>query len=84
MCLASRLFGLGGDFIINLLAKSVGILTDAIPKGNAHGNGADIQIFLSDHADRFEDVLCIDHWDNSIVFPDELLPEIVGTYRGLW
>ena len=48
-----KLFGTRGDLIIDLITKTVHVLADAVPQGNAHGDGAYVEVFLADHIDGF-------------------------------
>ena len=56
-----QMLGSFGNFIVDPLAEAIGILAHAIPKGNAHGDGADVEVFLTDHFNGFQYVARIDH-----------------------
>ena len=46
----NQLFGLGANFIINLLRRNLNIGMAAITQANTHGDGAHIQIIFGNHA----------------------------------
>ena len=60
--------GLLHDFIVNLPAGGIRVRIDAIQQRDAHGNGADVQVFFLDHVDGFHDVLGIEHGSHSPFF----------------
>ena len=49
--------------VVDLLAKTVLVLADTVEKGYAHGNGADIQLFLTYHIYCFKNICRIKHSD---------------------
>ena len=46
-----QMLGVAGDLVIDFIAAALGILADAVQQGDAHGDGADIQMLLVDHID---------------------------------
>ena len=46
-----KIFRRAGDLVVNTLAEAVYILRGTVAQGNAHCNGADIQVLLPDHLD---------------------------------
>ena len=54
-----QMLGLAGDLVVNVVAQAVPVVADAIEKGDAHGDGADVQILLPDHLDGFQYISCI-------------------------
>ena len=49
-----QMLGVAGDLVIDFIAAALGILTDAVQQGDAHGDGADVQMLLVDHIDGVE------------------------------
>ena len=49
-----QIFSVTGDLVINLVAAALRILADAVQQGDAHGDGADVQMVLVDHIDGVE------------------------------
>ena len=56
-----EIFGAARDFLIYLGARLIDVCTNAVQKGDAHGDGADVQIFILDHPDGFQNIVHIDH-----------------------
>ena len=56
-----QLFRPAADFVVNFVAAALGILADAVQQGDAHGDGADVQMLLVDHVDGVKNVLQIQH-----------------------
>ena len=56
-----QFFCLTADLFIDLPAGGLGVGVGAVQQGDAHGNGADVQVLLVDHVDGGEDVIGVDH-----------------------
>ena len=56
-----QLFRTAADFVVNFVTAALGILADAVQQGDAHGDGADVQMLLVDHVDGVKNVLQIQH-----------------------
>ena len=48
-----QVLGIAADLIVDLLSGLVHIGVDAVQQGDAHGDGAHVQVFVVDHMDRF-------------------------------
>ena len=46
-----QVLGVAADFVVDLLAGLVHIGVDAVQQGDAHGDGADIQVLVVNHVD---------------------------------
>ena len=49
------------DFVVDFLAGGLGIGVSAVQQGDAHGDGADVQVLLVEHLYRLENFRGIDH-----------------------
>ncbi|MPM91708.1 hypothetical protein SDC9_138840 [bioreactor metagenome] len=56
-----KVFGLLRDLVINLLRGNFYIAVTAVPKGDSHCDGSDIQIFIRYHFGGFQYIVYIDH-----------------------
>ena len=56
-----QLFRTAADLVVNFVTAALGILADAVQQGDAHGDGADVQMLLVDHVDGVKNVLQIQH-----------------------
>ena len=56
-----QMLGAFGDFIVDVSAKLVRVVTHAIVKRNAHRDGTDVKIFVTDHTDCFVYFLSVVH-----------------------
>ena len=55
------------DFVIDLGAGTLNILTAAVEQRDAHGYGSYIEILILNHVDGFEDVSGISHMEKSFL-----------------
>ena len=56
-----QLFGAGADLVVDLVAAAAHVLVGAVQQGDAHGDGADVQVLLVHHGDGVEDILQTQH-----------------------
>ena len=56
-----QLFRAAGDLVINLIRQHIDIVAGEVAQRNAHRDCADIEVFLLDHLNGFQNILCIDH-----------------------
>ena len=56
-----QIFGVRVNFVVNFFTGPVDVAVTAVQKGDAHGDGPDIQILLLDHGDGLHDVIKIQH-----------------------
>ena len=56
-----EVFCVSCDFIINIFAGFFCGTVRAVEQGDTHGNGSDIEMFLADHIDCFENIFSIYH-----------------------
>ena len=63
--------GLGGDLVIDVLARLLRVRVDAVQQADAHGDSAHIQIVLSEHLDGLEDITGIKHTHCSVLPPSD-------------
>ena len=56
-----QMLGRAGNFVVDLGTQAVSVVTHAVKKGDAHGNGADIQILLADHLNGFKNIFGLEH-----------------------
>jgi hypothetical protein len=62
-----QLFGPAADFVVDLPAGGPGVGVAAVQQGDAHGNGADVQVLLVDHVDGVHDFRAVEHKKNLLV-----------------
>ena len=53
--------GAAGNFLINPVAGQVDIAVHTAEKGDAHGDGTDIEMLLLDHSDGFQNIAYVQH-----------------------
>ena len=63
--------GAGGDLVINFFAGFPGVRVDAVQQTDAHGDGAHVQIVLSEHLDGLENVTGIKHTHSCVLPPSD-------------
>ena len=51
--------GAARDFFVDLLRRAVDIGVGAVKEREPHRNGTDIEIFIVDHPDGFQNILCV-------------------------
>ena len=56
-----QVLGPAADLVVDLLAGGFGIGVGAVQQGDAHGDGADIQVLPVEHVDGLEDFRGMDH-----------------------
>ena len=57
------------DLIVDLGTQPIRVVADAVPEGDAHGDGAYVQILLADHLDGFQYISCIQHESLRLLTP---------------
>ena len=58
---AYQLLRAAADLVINFPAAAIRVLADAVQQGDAHSDGADVQMLLVDHVDGIENILQTQH-----------------------
>ena len=58
---AHKVFCARGDFVVNFFACAAAVRVRTVQQGDAHGDGAHVQVFVRDHANGVQDVVCIQH-----------------------
>ena len=48
-----------GDLVVDLLAGFLAVRIDAVQQADAHGHGADVKVFIGQHADGFHNVVAV-------------------------
>ena len=66
-----KVCGLGGDLVIDVLARLLRVRVDAVQQADAHGDGAHVQIVLSEHLDGLENVTGIKHTHSCVLPPSD-------------
>ena len=51
----NQLFGAAGDLVVDLPGRDLRIGAAAVPQGDAHGDGSDVQMLVVDHVQRLHD-----------------------------
>ena len=54
-----QMFGTACDLIVDLLRRTVYVVVGAIEEGQSHRDRADVEIFVVDHPNRFQNIFCI-------------------------
>ena len=52
-----EVLGAAADFVVNLVARLVNILINAVEQRNTHGDGSHVQVFVVNHIDSFQYIL---------------------------
>ena len=56
-----QIFGAAGDFVVDGVTGLPGVAAGAGQQGDAHGDGAHVQMLLVDHLDGLHDLVLIEH-----------------------
>ena len=56
-----QFFCLSGDFIIDLVTRFVDVRVNTVQQRNTHGCGTNVQTFILDHSNCFQDISCVKH-----------------------
>ena len=56
-----QLFCLSGDFVVDLVTRLVDVRVNTVQQRNTHSCGTNVQTFILDHPNCFQDISCVKH-----------------------